>query len=27
VAHNAEVGCPVSKVLKAAEITLDATLL
>jgi osmotically inducible protein OsmC len=27
LAHNAEVGCPVSKVLKAAEITLDATLL
>lgn len=26
LAHNAEVGCPVSKVLKAAEITLDATL-
>ena len=25
--HNAEVGCPVSRVLKAAEITLDATLL
>jgi lipoyl-dependent peroxiredoxin len=27
LAHNAEVGCPVSKVLKAATITLDATLL
>ena len=27
LAHNAEVGCPVSKVLKAAQITLDATLL
>jgi osmotically inducible protein OsmC len=27
LAHNAEIGCPVSKVLKAAEITLDATLL
>ena len=27
LAHNAEVGCPVSPVLKAAEITLDATLL
>jgi lipoyl-dependent peroxiredoxin len=27
LAHAAEVGCPVSKVLKAAEITLDATLL
>ena len=27
LAHNAELGCPVSKVLKAAEITLDATLL
>ena len=27
LAHKAEVGCPVSKVLKAAEITLDATLL
>jgi len=27
LAHNAEVGCPVSKVLKAAAITLDATLL
>jgi osmotically inducible protein OsmC len=27
LAHNAEVGCPVSRVLKAAEITLDATLL
>src|ERR1700722_4805008 len=26
LAHNAEVGCPVSKVLKAATITLDATL-
>ncbi|MDQ2835261.1 MAG: OsmC family protein [Acidobacteriota bacterium] len=26
LAHKAEVGCPVSKVLKAAEITLDATL-
>lgn len=26
LAHNAKVGCPVSKVLKAAEITLDATL-
>jgi osmotically inducible protein OsmC len=26
LAHNAEVGCPVSRVLKAAEITLDATL-
>ena len=25
--HNAEIGCPVSRVLKAAEITLDATLL
>ena len=24
--HNAEVGCPVSKVLKAAEITVTATL-
>jgi osmotically inducible protein OsmC len=27
LAHDAEVGCPVSRVLKAAEITLDATLL
>jgi lipoyl-dependent peroxiredoxin len=27
LAHNAEVGCPVSRVLKAAEISLDATLL
>ena len=27
LAHNAEDGCPVSRVLKAAEITLDATLL
>ena len=27
LAHNAEVGCAVSRVLKAAEITLDATLL
>ena len=27
LAGNAKVGCPVSKVLKAAEITLDATLL
>ena len=27
LAHNAEVGCPVSRVLKAAQITLDATLL
>jgi osmotically inducible protein OsmC len=27
LAHNAEVGCPVSRVLKAAAITLDATLL
>ena len=27
LAHKAKVGCPVSKVLKAAEITLDATLL
>jgi len=27
LAHNAELGCPVSKVLKAATITLDATLL
>lgn len=27
LAHNAEVGCPVSRVLKAATITLDATLL
>ena len=26
LAHNAEVGCPVSRVLAAAEITLDATL-
>lgn len=26
LANNAKVGCPVSKVLKAAEITLDATL-
>ena len=26
LAHNAEIGCPVSRVLKAAEITLDATL-
>ena len=26
LAHNAEVGCPVSRLLKAAEITLDATL-
>jgi osmotically inducible protein OsmC len=26
LAHKAEVGCPVSKVLKAAQITLDATL-
>jgi osmotically inducible protein OsmC len=26
LAHNAEIGCPVSKVLAAAEITLDATL-
>ncbi|CAN5776487.1 OsmC family protein [soil metagenome] len=26
LAHNAEIGCPLSKVLKAAEITLDATL-
>lgn len=26
LAHKAEIGCPVSKVLKAAEITLDATL-
>ena len=26
LAHNAKVGCPVSKVLKAAEITLDAKL-
>ncbi|GGA70879.1 osmotically inducible protein OsmC [Edaphobacter acidisoli] len=26
LAHNAEVGCPVSRVLKAATITLDATL-
>ncbi len=26
LAHKAELGCPVSKVLKAAEITLDATL-
>ncbi len=27
LAHNAEVGCPVSRLLKAATITLDATLL
>ena len=27
LAHNAEINCPVSKVLKAATITLDATLL
>jgi osmotically inducible protein OsmC len=27
LAHNAEVGCPVSRVLKAAAISLDATLL
>jgi osmotically inducible protein OsmC len=27
LSYNAEVGCPVSRVLKAAEITLDATLL
>jgi lipoyl-dependent peroxiredoxin len=27
LAKNAEVGCPVSRLLKAAEITLDATLL
>ena len=27
LAHNAETGCPVSRLLKAAEITLDATLL
>ena len=27
LAHNAETGCPVSRVLKAAEITLDASLL
>lgn len=27
LAHTAEVNCPVSRVLKAAEITLDATLL
>ncbi len=27
LAHNAEIGCPVSRLLKAAEITLDATLL
>jgi lipoyl-dependent peroxiredoxin len=27
LAHAAEVGCPVSRLLKAAEITLDATLL
>jgi osmotically inducible protein OsmC len=27
LAHNAEVGCPISRLLKAAEITLDATLL
>jgi osmotically inducible protein OsmC len=26
LAHNAEVGCPVSRVLKAAEISLDAEL-
>ena len=26
LAHNAEIGCPISKVLKAATITLDATL-
>jgi osmotically inducible protein OsmC len=26
LAHNAEVGCPVSRLLKAAEITLDASL-
>lgn len=26
LANNAKVGCPISKVLKAAEITLDATL-
>ncbi len=26
LAHNAKVGCPLSKVLKAAEITLDAQL-
>ena len=26
LAHKAELGCPVSRVLKAAEITLDATL-
>ena len=26
LAHNAEVGCPVSRLLKAAEITLDAQL-
>lgn len=26
LAHNAELGCPVSRLLKAAEITLDATL-
>ena len=27
LAHKAEIGCPVSRVLKAAEITLDATLI
>jgi osmotically inducible protein OsmC len=27
LAHNAELGCPVSRLLKAAEITLDAALL
>jgi osmotically inducible protein OsmC len=27
LAHNAEIGCPVSRLLQAAEITLDATLL
>jgi len=27
LAHNAEIGCPISRLLKAAEITLDATLL
>ncbi len=27
LANNAKIGCPVSKVLKAAEITLDATLI
>jgi osmotically inducible protein OsmC len=26
LAHNAEIGCPVSRLLKAAEITLDASL-